>query len=79
MDARRGLVLVHEGTVVGALPPLELTMPWWPEAGDVAAAAREHFGVEVVLLRLLEARSDRPFGGAVTYLAETEQNRNLNQ
>ncbi len=67
------LVLVHEGTVVGALPPFQLTMPWWPEAGDVVVAARERFGVEVVLLRLVEARSDRPFGGAVTYLAETDR------
>ena len=64
------LVLVCDGTVLGALPPLELEMPWWPEAHDVVAAARERFGVDVVVLRLLAAQSDRPFGGAVTYLAE---------
>ncbi len=63
-------MLVHDGTVIGALPALQLSMPWWPEAHDVAVAAREHFGVDVVLLRLVEAQSERPFGGAVTYLAE---------
>lgn len=57
------LVLVHDGTVPGALPPVHLDMPWWPEAQDVVAAARERFGVEVVLLRLLEAQSDQSFGG----------------
>jgi Phosphotransferase enzyme family len=67
------LVLVYDGTVIGALPPLQLTAPWWPEAHDVVAAARERFGVDVVLLRLVEARSDQPFGGAVTYLAETDR------
>ncbi len=66
-------MLLHDGTVIGALPPLRLAMPWWPEAHDVVVAAREHFGVDVVLLRLVEARSDRPFGGAVTYLAETDR------
>ena len=64
-------MLVCDGTVLGALPPLQLEMPWWPEAHDVAAAAREQFGIDVVLLRLVAARSDQPFGGAVTYLAET--------
>ncbi|MFL6081112.1 MAG: phosphotransferase family protein [Ornithinibacter sp.] len=67
------LVLVHHGTVAGALPPLQLEMPWWPETHDVVAAAREHFGIDVVVLRLLETRSDHPFGGAVTYLAETDR------
>jgi hypothetical protein len=65
------LVLVDgAGTVLGALPPLELEAPWWPEAGDVVAAAREHFEVEVTVLRLLSADRPRPPGGSVTYLAE---------
>ena len=67
------LVLVHDGTVLGALPPLPLAMPWWPEAHDVVAAARERFGVEVVVLRLLATRSAQPFGGEVTYLAEADR------
>ena len=64
-------MLVCDGTVLGALPPVQLEMPWWPEAQDVVTAARDRFGIDVVLLRLVEARSDQPFGGAVTYLAET--------
>ena len=66
-------MLVHDGTVLGALPPLPLALPWWPEAHDVVAAARERFGLDVVVLRLLATRSEQPFGGEVTYLAETDR------
>lgn len=66
------VVLVSGGTVLGALPPVSLAMPWWPEAADVVAAVRERHGIEVTLLRLLSAPADRQWGGAVAYLAETE-------
>jgi hypothetical protein len=66
------VVLVSGGTVLGALPPLSLAMPWWPEAGDVVAGVRKRDGLEVTLLRLLSAPSDRQWGGDVTYLAEAE-------
>ena len=66
------MVLVHEDAVVGALPPVPLEQPWWPEAHDVVAAVRERFGIEVAVLRLVEAPSDRLSGGAVAYLAETD-------
>ncbi len=65
------LVLVHDGAVLGCLPPVGLPMPWWPESHDVVAAVRERFGIDVTLLRLLDAPSDRLWGGHVTYLAET--------
>ena len=42
------LVLVRRGTVLGALPPVRLEMPWWPEAQDVVVATRERFGVDVI-------------------------------
>ena len=36
------LVLVDScGAALGALPPFEVEVPWWPEAGDVVEAARE--------------------------------------
>ena len=66
-------MLTHDGTVLGALPPLSLPVPWWPETHDVVAAARERFGLDVVVLRLLATRSEQPFGGEVTYLAETDR------
>ena len=47
-------------------------MPWWPESHDVVAAVRDRFGIDVTVLRLLHAPSDRLWGGHVTYLAETD-------
>src|SRR4051812_17915027 len=65
------LVLVdHMGAVVGALPSFPVEVPWWPDALAVVAGARERFGVDVIVLRLLEAERPSPPGGAVTYLAE---------
>ena len=36
----------------------------------MVSAAREHFGAEVVVLRMLRVASDGDNGGDVTYLAE---------
>jgi hypothetical protein len=65
------LVLVTpDGDVVGRLPPVPAEMPWWQEAGDVVEAVRSRFGLDITVLRLLEAEKEQPPGGAVTYLAE---------
>jgi len=65
------LVLIDRtGADLGALPPFEVDLPWWPEVGDVAAGARERYGVDVDVLRMLAAERPVPPGGAVTYLAE---------
>jgi hypothetical protein len=66
------VVLVSGGTVLGALPPLALAMPWWPEAADLVAAVKERDGIDITVLRLLRAPSDRQSGGDVAYLAESE-------
>ena len=66
------VVLVSGGTVLGALPPVSLAMPWWAESADVVAAVRQRHGIDVAILRLLAAPPDRQWGGAVAYLAETE-------
>jgi len=55
------------------LPPVELEMPWWPEADDLVSAVRERDGIEITVLRLLHTASDRVSGGEVTYLAETDR------
>lgn len=68
------LALVDSGGVaLGSLPPFEVEMPWWPEAGDVVDAARERFGVSATVLRFV--CSDRPAqpGGSVTYLAQVAE------
>jgi hypothetical protein len=65
------LVLVTpDGEIVGSLPPVPVETPWWEDAEPVVRAVRTRFGVNVTVLRLLEAELGRQPGGAVTYLAE---------
>jgi hypothetical protein len=67
------LVLVDDtGRPLGALPPYEVPMPWWQEVTDVVAGARDRYGVDVTVLRLLRTDRAVPHGGAVTYLAQVE-------
>lgn len=65
------LVLVDAaGALLGALPPVPVEVPWWPEVADVVARARARHGVDVHVLRLLSADRPRQPGGHVTYLAQ---------
>jgi hypothetical protein len=65
------LVLVDgRGALLGALPPFDVELPWWPEVSDVVAGARDRWGAEVQVLRFLRADQPVPNGGHVTYLAE---------
>jgi len=67
------LVLVSaNGRYIGALPPVAVTTPWWQDIAPVVQAAREQYGVEVVVLRLLEGQLPQPPGGEVTYLAQAD-------
>jgi hypothetical protein len=56
------------GDVVGSLPPLEVETPWWPDVEPVVRAARDNYGIDVVVLRMLDVE-----GRDVTYLAEVAQ------
>ena len=68
------LVLVTpDGRLVGSLPPFVVDVPWWQEAGPVVRGAREHHGVDVTVLRLLDSELPMPHGGRVTYLAEVAE------
>jgi hypothetical protein len=74
MSRKVTLVLVDaSGTVLGELPPFDVERPFWPETEDVVAGARELYGIDVVILRILATERPQPHGGAVTYLAQTEQ------
>ena len=54
VDRSARLVLVDAaGEPLGALPPVPVAMPCWQEASDVVAAAREAYGIDVTVLRLL--------------------------
>ncbi len=70
---RAAVVLVgSDGAVAGALPPMELTVPWWQEVEDVVAAARERHGLEITVLRMLATERAESPGGLVTYLAQAD-------
>ncbi len=61
------------GTVLGSLPPFEVAVPWWQEVEGVVAGAKDRFGVDVTVLRLLHAETGwGTAGGPATYLAEVD-------
>jgi Ser/Thr protein kinase RdoA (MazF antagonist) len=61
------------GVPLGVLPPLPVDVPWWQEVGPVVAAARDRFGVEVVVLRLLRVEDPGDGRLLVSYLAEATE------
>jgi hypothetical protein len=68
------LVLVTpNGHPVGRLPSVPVATPWWQDVEPVVRAARDHHGVDVIILRLLDAELQQPHGGRVTYLAEVAE------
>ena len=66
----RIVLVTPDGAAVGSLAPVPVSTPWWQDIEPVVRAVRDHHGVEVTILRLLETQHDRPHGGEVTYLAE---------
>jgi len=65
------VLLDAAGGLIGALPPFDVDVPWWQEAGVVVDGARARHGIGVQVLRLLHADRPHPPGGHVTYLAQT--------
>ena len=66
-----------DGRVLGQLPPFTAEQPWWPEAASVVTGARERFGAQVTVLRLLETGLPAQPGGPVTVLAEVAEGAGL--
>ncbi len=66
------LILVDEaGAPLGALPDFDIEEPWWPEVGDIVTVARERFGVDLFVLRLVDAQGGTGMAdGLVSYTAE---------
>ncbi len=68
---RAALALVTPGgEPIGRLPEVPVATRWWPDVQSIVQAVREHYGIEVVILRMLDSELPRPHGGGVTYLAE---------
>jgi hypothetical protein len=59
-----------DGNPIGSLPAVPVATPWWQDVEPVVRAARNFHGVDVIVLRMLDAELDGPHGGRVTYLAE---------
>lgn len=76
MDRLVTLVLVgSDGTTLGVLPGFTISTPWWPDVADVVEACNALHGVQVTVLRLLDAETADPrgsMGGKVTYVAELD-------
>jgi hypothetical protein len=64
------VLLDATGVPLGALPPLDVTLPWWQQVDDVLPAVRSRDGLDVQVLRLLHGDRTGPPGGHVTYLAQ---------
>jgi hypothetical protein len=64
------VLLDATGAPLGALPPLDVTLPWWQQVDDVVPAVRARDGLDVQVLRLLHGDLPHPPGGHVTYLAQ---------
>jgi len=64
------VLLDATGAPLGALPPLDVTLPWWQQVDDVVPAVRARDGLDVQVLRLLHGDRPAPPGGHVTYLAQ---------
>ncbi|CAN5549159.1 hypothetical protein BH20CHL6_BH20CHL6_13680 [soil metagenome] len=68
------LVLVTpDGEPLGMLAPFPVATPWWQDAEPIVCGARQHHGVELTVLRVLEGELPSPPGGSVTYLAEVTE------
>src|SRR5262249_39448953 len=67
------VLIAREGRVLERLPEIPVAPPWWPDIAAVVDAVREAFGLDVVVLRMLDSERPRPHGGLVTYLAEVDE------
>jgi hypothetical protein len=68
------LVLTDGANVFGALPPFQVSTPWWADVAIVIEAAGEIIGQGMTILRLLETSTpSSAMGGQVTYLTEIDR------
>ncbi|MEW2591105.1 aminoglycoside phosphotransferase family protein [Micromonospora aurantiaca] len=64
------VLLDAAGRPLGALPPFGVPEPWWQEVHSIVDTVRQSHGLEVAVLRLLDADRPAPPGGHVRYLAQ---------
>ncbi|MFC7480061.1 phosphotransferase family protein [Luedemannella flava] len=65
------IVIDEEGHLLGELPAFDVSVPFWPETSEIQTAARDRFGLDLAVLRLLRADDGADAaGGQVTYLGQ---------
>lgn len=64
------VLVVHDGALLGALPPFEVASPWWSDVEPVAAELDRRLGARTAVLRIIASTGALMRGGEVTYLAE---------
>ena len=67
------MLVTGQGEVLGQLPAFVAATPWWMDVAPVVREARDRFGLDVTVLRLLTTERPSAHGGAVTYLAEVDR------
>jgi hypothetical protein len=56
------------GEMLGQLPAFEVALPWWPAVGEVVETVSARFGLDIVVLRLIDASTaSNEMGGEVRY------------
>jgi phosphotransferase family enzyme len=63
-------LVVHDGTLLGALPAFDVASPWWSDVEPVAAELDRRLGARTAVLRVVTATGRSMRGGEVTYLVE---------
>jgi phosphotransferase family enzyme len=64
-------LVVHDGALLGALPPFDVPSPWWADVEPVAAELDRLLGARTAVLRMVSTTGALMRGGEVTYLAES--------
>lgn len=63
-------IVVHDGSLLGALPAFDVGSPWWADVEPIAAELDRRLGARTAVLRMVATTGRSPRGGEVTYLAE---------
>ena len=56
-------LVVHDGALLGTLPPFEVTSPWWSDVEPVAAELDRRLGARTAVLRMVTATGIGMRGG----------------
>ncbi|WFF08760.1 aminoglycoside phosphotransferase family protein [Micromonospora sp. WMMD1076] len=64
------ILLDAAGRPLGALPPFDVPQPWWQEVHSIVDTVQRRHGLEIAVLRLVDADRPAPPGGHVRYLAQ---------